>query len=140
MRKIVWKCIIFGMLVHCSSKDSKVTPEIASFVNSQNQTYRVQLVMDSPVKALELLEGDLVFESLSGLPIEVVTVNSFQPTMPTMGHGTDTTKIAFEASAKGKNRIKVKGIWFNMGGSWEISISTTIQGASDKATIKVEVP
>jgi hypothetical protein len=140
MKKLIWNFIVFGMVTHCSSKETKVTPEVATFFNSQNQTYRVQLSMNSPVKAVEFLEGELIFESLSGLPIEGVAVNSFQPTMPAMGHGTDTTKIAFAESGKGKNHIKVNGIWFNMGGSWEIAITTTISGASDKAIIKVEVP
>jgi hypothetical protein len=72
--------------------------------------------------------------------VEGVVVTSFEPTMPTMGHGTDTTKISYEASSKGKNFIKVKGIWFNMGGSWEIAVTASINGTSDKAIIKLEVP
>jgi hypothetical protein len=132
--------LAFGILASCSSKDQKEATNIATFYNSQLQTYRVQLVISEPIKALQLLEGELAFESLTGNPVEAVTVTSFEPTMPTMGHGTDTTKISYEASPKGKSYIKVKGIWFNMGGSWEIALTASVNGASDKATIKLEVP
>ncbi|MEI8026684.1 MAG: hypothetical protein WCI18_10080 [Pseudomonadota bacterium] len=134
--------VIFWLTL-ASCGDNKTSPDSAVeaiFYTSQNQTYKAKLVFDGKIKSVESLTADFIMEPNNGAILDSVSLESFKPTMPSMGHGTDTSNLAFEPSTQIKDRVKVKGIWFNMGGPWEISISAKLNGVSDQVTIKVEVP
>ena len=75
-------------------------------------------------------------------PAESVTVESFDPRMPSMGnHGTNKTKQSLRQTDTGKNTWIVEGLVFTMGGEageWVVTIEATVNGKAD--TIKIPVP
>jgi len=139
--KFVFGFLFSILLASCGSKkESPNSAGDAVFFTSQNQTYKAKLLFDGMIKSVVPLSADFIIEPNNGVALESVTLDSFKPTMPSMGHGTDTSKLVFDTAIQNSDRVKVKGIWFNMGGPWEISISAKLNGISDQVTIKVEVP
>ena len=126
--------------IQCGSKSSPAKQEAAAFFESKNKQFQAKLVFDGKVKALELLSGNLQFEASNSTPITSVVIESFVPTMPSMGHGTDNSRLSFETNGQNSDKVKVNGIWFNMGGPWEISVGAKVNGTSDVVVIKIEVP
>jgi hypothetical protein len=140
IQKLIFAGLIMVSLVQCGSKSSPVQQETAVFFESKNKQYKAKLVFEGKIKALEPLSGELQVESSNGAPITSLVVETFVPTMPSMGHGTDNSRLSFEPNSQSSNAVKIKGIWFNMGGPWEISVGAKVNGTSDIVLINVEVP
>jgi len=140
IQKVMFTAFILVSLVQCGSKSSPVQQDIAVFFESKNKQYKAKVVFEGKIKALEPLSGELHVESSNGAPITSLVVETFVPTMPSMGHGTDNSRLSFEPNSQSPNTVKIKGIWFNMGGPWEIAVGAKVNGTSDTVLIKVEVP
>ena len=64
----------------------------------------------------------------------------FDPQMPSMGHGTSTIDQKIEIDATTPYVAVVEGIYFIMGGPWEIRVTATVDDATDMVAIPVDVP
>jgi hypothetical protein len=86
------------------------------------------------------VSAKLTFLASNGLPAQSVSNIKFNPWMPSMGHGTSTADQRITAVTGTTNEFLVTGIFFSMGGDWEIQVTATVDGTTDQAAIAVSVP
>jgi YtkA-like len=124
----------------CSSRGSKLSPVTSDASSSRNQVYATRLEWQTPLKSGTAVTARFTFTDKTGVAAQSVESFTVKPWMPSMGHGTYTgdQKIALVAGTT--NVYDVSGIYFTMGGTWELQISATVNGQGDSANISVEVP
>jgi len=142
MRRLNLKQIIslvfVALIASCGSKKE-----------SERQPERVIALQDDVVASLdwvsvlragEYLAARLVFKNSRGMPLTQVELQDFDPQMPSMGHGTDTSSQAYVTVAGENGQIEVRGIYFIMGGDWVVGVTAKIDGQSRKFSFDVKVP
>jgi hypothetical protein len=163
MRKILATMLFSTILtVGCGSKDKKkdtaptgsdpvATGEpgndgldivIADHIGtvSTNNNFMAHLKWTTEIKAENLVSAQLTFAKLNRTAPESVKELVFDPQMPSMGHGTSVADQVLTPEV-GKNYIvNVEGIYFIMGGPWEIIVTADVDGVKDTVTFPVQVP
>ncbi|MBM4252360.1 MAG: hypothetical protein FJ146_10350 [Deltaproteobacteria bacterium] len=130
----------FGLqTVHCGPQSQTATASAANG-SSTLQHYTAKLDWQSPLAARTAVSARLTFLGSAGAPAQSVSGIKFTPWMPSMGHGTSTADQRITAVAGTSHEFLVTGIFFSMGGDWEIQLAATVDGQSDSATIAVSVP
>ncbi len=109
-------------------------------VLSKDEAFSASLAwLQGPV-ANDYSKAQLVFTSADGEPATNVAEIIFDPQMPSMQHGTATDDQVITAADDSQHRFVVDGIYFIMGGPWEINVTATVNGRRDTAAIPVDVP
>jgi hypothetical protein len=80
------------------------------------------------------------FNLSDGAVIRSIDAVVFDPQMPSMGHGTETEYQKIEPVAGEPGSIIVEGIYFIMGGPWEILLTASVNGQMDRVRLPVDVP
>ena len=147
-------CYFIGLLLTAScgsgSKNSGVSPSPSSdggaaagtgeeSTLSSNKIFGIKWTWDSKPRAETPASAVFQVVTPEGGTPESVTDIGIDPWMPSMGHGTfkDDQKITQVTSSPSTYRID--GLYFIMGGPWEIRVSATVNGSKDQAGIKVDI-
>lgn len=109
-------------------------------VLSRNQKFIAKLDWASNPKAEDYLKVFITFSTANRMAPSSVSDVIFEPQMPSMGHGTATDDQIVTADASLAYVYRVDGIYFIMGGPWEIRLTATVDGSIDTAVIPVDVP
>lgn len=124
---------------HCGDQGNNVTATNGNGSSALNH-YTAKLDWQSPLAARTPVSAKLTFLASNGLPAQSVSNIKFNPWMPSMGHGTSTADQRITAVSGTSNEFLVTGIFFSMGGDWEIQLTATVDGTIDQAAIAVSVP
>lgn len=99
--------------------------------------------------AVEWLEGPaisetnrcrLVFFDKQGQAAHTVSGVKLKQWMKSMNHGAATIDLELSHEAERADAVLVSGLYFSMGGPWELLVSATVNGTTDKIEYAVEVP
>jgi hypothetical protein len=92
------------------------------------------------LKSEELLKSKMTFaHSDRSAPTKVTSI-VFDPQMPSMHHGTSTTDQKLIPDGNNSYVFVEEGVYFIMGGAWEIRITATGDGVTDQVVVPVNVP
>lgn len=69
-----------------------------------------------------------------------VTEMDIDPWMPSMGHGTYRGDQKITAIDPALGLFRVDGLYFTMGGPWELRIDATVNGTKDRVLLSVGIP
>lgn len=94
---------------------------------------------DTPTKAETPVSATLTFLTPTGNTLQSVTDVEVSPWMPSMGHGTYTDDQEITPLPGRPGAFRVSGLYFIMGGPWEIRITATVNGIQDRLAIKATV-
>ena len=108
--------------------------------SAKSGAFAVKLIWDSPVTANAYLRARLLFLGKDHRPAQSVSLTTFDPRMPAMGHGTDTQDQKFLPVPDHPDQAQVEQVYFIMGGAWEVTVAATVDGVADVAKVHVEVP
>ncbi|MEN9835446.1 MAG: YtkA-like [Pseudomonadota bacterium] len=125
--------------VHCGNQSNNTTASTSNG-SSTLRHYTAKLDWQSALAARTPVTAKLTFVGAAGAPAQSVSDIKFNPWMPSMGHGTSTADQRITALPGSSNEFLVTGIFFSMGGDWEIQLTATVDGVSDSAAIAVSVP
>lgn len=108
-------------------------------VESKNGRFVVLLEWQTPLEAEAYLKANLTFADASRkLPASVADV-SFEPWMPSMGHGTAMDDQTITKDAASPHIFAVNDAYLIMGGEWEIKVTATVNGVPDTAYVAARV-
>ena len=124
---------------HCGSKASADTGMNIDG-SSKEAVYVAKLDWQTPLKSETALTAKLSFTGPDGSAAQTVENIVFTPWMPTMGHGTSTVNQKISLVPGTTNIYLVEGIYFIMGGDWEIRLTATGNGRKDSANLPVYLP
>ena len=124
---------------HCGSKASADTA-MNTDGSSKEAIYVAKIDWQTPLKSETLLTAKLSFTGPNGAAVQTVENIVFTPWMPTMGHGTSTLNQKISLIPGTTNTYLVEGIYFIMGGDWEIRLTATVNGRTDSANLPVHLP
>lgn len=133
--------LFVSFLIGCAGPDSDgVTSQETDYIESENKSFSTKIEWVDPLKAETFLSAEIKFKTADNSAITSLSVSKFDPTMPSMGHGTSTdAQVIGEASANDK-QIKISGVWFNMSGPWTIAITASVNGKNDTVKVPIMVP
>lgn len=106
---------------------------------SERRRFRVNWAWDTAVKAEALVSAVLTFVTPEGKSPNSVAQIEIDPWMPSMGHGTATVDQVIVPAHGRPGVFQINGLYFIMGGPWEIRIRATVDGSEDRAALKVNV-
>lgn len=109
-------------------------------VASKNSKFVAKLEWLSGPKAEDYVKAKLTFALADRSAPKAIKDIKFDPQMPSMGHGTSTIDQKIELDATIPYVAVVDGIYFIMGGPWEIRVTATVDDATDTVAIPVDVP
>lgn len=139
------KVLVFSNLFSsCTEIDSKrqKAPEGAGglALSSENAAFAVSFAWFTKVVEAEFETVLLNFTDPSTkAPLSMASIVSFDPQMPSMGHGTYTKKQTFQWSEDSTSAL-VENVFFTMGGDWTIEVkATTGSGLVDSAFVDLFV-
>lgn len=133
--------LLMSCFIGCAVPDSdNVGSQETEYIESDNKSFSTKIEWVEPLKAETYLSAEIKFKTADNSAITSLSVTKFDPTMPSMGHGTSTdAQVIGEASANDK-QVKISGVWFNMSGAWEIAITASVNGKNDTVKIPIMVP
>jgi hypothetical protein len=137
-KEILLICSLISM--SCGSPSEKVRSDADVWQNSNEAKFKARLSWISGPVANDYSSAMLSFELPDQAKIESVEVVSFDPQMPSMGHGTETEDQEFVPVADRPDQVEVRGIYFIMGGPWVIYLDARVNGELDRVEIGVRVP
>jgi hypothetical protein len=108
--------------------------------SSKEAVYVAKLDWQTPLKSETALTAMLSFTGPDGNAAQTVENIVFTPWMPTMGHGTSTVNQKISLVPGTTNTYLVEGVYFIMGGDWEIRLTATVNGRKDSANLPVHLP
>ncbi len=115
-----------------------VARELGGKSLSSQELFAATLVWtETPVKAETYVQAILSFYGKDGATAESISDVEFIPTMPSMGHGTAMDEQVVQYGSSGA--VTIDKVYLIMGGSWEIKVKATVNGATDTVTFKVDV-
>jgi hypothetical protein len=120
-----------------SDNAAAATPAVDSW--STNRTFGVTWSWLTPVKAETFVDAEFTVTGPAGLTLATVSEVQITPWMPSMGHGTSTADQEITPLAGSPGKFRVRGMYFIMGGPWEIKLAATVDSVKDRASIKVLV-
>jgi hypothetical protein len=101
--------------------------------------FAVKIEWPAGAKAEEYIKARLTFATGARLKPASVTGIVFDPQMPSMGHGTVTDDQVLTSVGDSGYEFQVAGVYFIMGGPWEIDVTAIVNGQMDTAAVPVEV-
>ena len=107
---------------------------------SANGKFIAHLKWTSEIKAEDFVSVQLTFAKLNRTAPNSVKDLVFDPQMPSMGHGTSVLDQVFKPEDGKHYVINGEGIYFIMGGPWEIIVTAIVDGVKDTVTFPVQVP
>ncbi len=111
----------------------------AEGILSKGGHFVVKLTWPEGAKAEQYIKARLAFATAARFRPETVSGIVFDPQMPSMGHGTATEDQVVSAVGESVWDFQVDGVYFIMGGPWEINVTAVVNGQLDTAAIPVEV-
>lgn len=109
-------------------------------VSSKKNKFFAKLEWLGGPKADDYSKAKLVFSTSEKTKPNSVSTIVFDPQMPSMGHGTATDDQVISAEESSSNSFVVDGIYFIMGGRWEVRVTATVDGVTDLVAFVVDVP
>jgi hypothetical protein len=128
-----------GLAATEEQKLDLVIPEDLGFA-SQNKHFVATLEWLSPLKAKQKLKARLIFATSQRTAPTSVSEIIFDPQMRSMGHGTYTDDQVITKEGSSEYIFAVEGIYFTMGGPWEVDITAEVDGNTDTVVIPVKIP
>ena len=122
------------------SEDSTAIFKPNEGIAAKQGKFVVKLDWLSGPKSEDFVKARLTFATTQRAVPSTVSDVVFNPQMPSMGHGTSMDDQTIAADESSTNVFIVDGIWFIMGGPWEILVTAKVDGISDTAAIPVDVP
>jgi YtkA-like len=119
--------------------DNVAAADIRADAWSARRTFGVTWSWDTAVKAETFVNAEVTFITPEGKAPDSVVDIEIDPWMPSMGHGTATDDQQISPVIGSPGKFKIKGIYFIMGGPWEIRLKATVNGSADRAALKVGV-
>ena len=138
-KKLILLCLLGFGSTHCGSKASADTGMNIDG-SSKEAVYVAKLDWQTPLKSETALTAMLSFTGPDGNAAQTVENIVFTPWMPTMGHGTSTVNQKISLVPGTTNTYLVEGVYFIMGGDWEIRLTATVNGRKDSANLPVHLP
>jgi len=138
---ILLACLSMGPA--CSNAQNKQSADqtlSGEYKLSNNQAFSAKIEWDSSLQAETYLTGMIRFKTSDDIAISSIAVSNFEPTMPSMGHGTSMESQVISEPESGSGIVKFSGVWFNMSGDWDIAITATINGRQDVVHLALRVP
>lgn len=123
--------------------DATVTTPIlppSEGIASKNSKFVTKLEWLTGPKAEDYVKARLTFALADRSAPKMLKDIIFDPQMPSMGHGTSTLDQKIDIDSASPYVAVVDGIYFIMGGRWEIRITATVDSTTDIVTIPVDVP
>ena len=109
-------------------------------VASKNRTFLTKLAWTTGPVAMASAAARLSFTDLNDAEVKSVDGVAFYPWMTSMGHGTSMQDQKITPVAGTMGGFTVDGIYFVMGGVWDVRVTATVNGTTDTATIAVSIP
>jgi hypothetical protein len=109
-------------------------------IASKNSKFVAKLEWITGPKAKDYVKAKMTFALADRSAPKTLKDIVFDPQMPSMGHGTSTIDQKIEIDATTPYVAIVEGIYFIMGGPWEIRVTATVDDATDMVAIPVDVP
>jgi hypothetical protein len=107
---------------------------------SDKKAFRLQWTWDVSPTAETYISATMGIQSPDGTPYEgIIRDVRLTPWMPSMGHGTYTDELTVTPIPDEAGKFRVEGLYFIMGGPWEIKISAMIGEVKDTARLEVNV-
>lgn len=106
---------------------------------SDSKLFRVIWNWESEPKAETKVRASFTLSPYQEAVPSSFTQVEVEPWMPSMGHGTYTDEQKLTPIADRPGAYQVEGLYFIMGGPWEIKVSASLSGIRDVARIRVNV-
>lgn len=106
---------------------------------SQAKVFGIKWTWVGEPKAEVPAHASLTFATPDGAPPASVAEIVIDPWMPSMGHGTYTDDQTIAPVPGMPGAYLVDGLYFIMGGPWEIRVSAVVNGVKDGVTVKADL-
>ena len=126
--------------VHTQADAPAAGVERTDGVVSKNGTFMVKLDWTTGPVAMAPAAARLSFTDINHAAVKSVDAVAFYPWMTSMGHGTSMQDQKITPVAGTMGGFTVDGIYFVMGGVWDVRVTATVNGTTDTATIAVSIP
>ena len=85
-------------------------------------------------------QATLVFATANRQSVASVDGVTISPFMPAMGHGAPVRHLGIARNAVRTFAYDVTGLYFIMSGTWDLTVTATVDGVKDVAVVTVDVP
>lgn len=107
---------------------------------SAGQTYILEWTWTSPPVALGSVKAKFTVRLPDNSVPQQVSDIDIDPWMPSMGHGTYRGDQKVTSTDPATGSFEVQGMYFTMGGPWELRIDAVVNGVKDRALLSVDIP
>jgi hypothetical protein len=109
-------------------------------ITSVGQAYIMEWTWTSPLVALGSVKAQFTVRLPDNSVPQKVSDIEIDPWMPSMGHGTYRGDQKVTSTDQATGSFDVQGLYFTMGGPWELRIDAVVNGVKDRALLSVEIP
>ncbi len=107
---------------------------------SVGQAYILEWTWTSALVALGSVKAQFTVRLPDNSVPQKVSDIEIDPWMPSMGHGTYRGDQKVTSTDPATGSFEVQGLYFTMGGPWELRIDAVVNGVKDRALLSVDIP
>jgi hypothetical protein len=109
-------------------------------VTATGGLYVIEWTWTSPLVALGSVSSEFTIKLPDSAVPHTISDIDIDPWMPSMGHGTYRGDQKITATDATKGDFKAEGLYFTMGGPWELRIDAVVNNKKDRVLIAVDIP